>query len=105
MAHVNGYIRDTFEKAFFCEYNDARLNFDSSSEEMYVIGKLWNCTDIVSRGLREEVIKWVRQQFKSKSIPNDVAKKCDEYHKGCNYSQLVRLMKPLLQLKNKSVDN
>lgn len=94
MPHLPGHFRDEFCNAFegvsSVEGNEEwYAYFDSNKVAIKVLGKLWNCTDIVPHYIRDEVAEWL-SPFISDDDYNNIIN-------GASYAQLVRRLKPVLE--------
>ena len=97
MPHTQGYLREKFISSFedekTCEWWE---QFEDIKEALGLLGKLWNCNDIVPSYTRGQVVDYIFLISKKYDISID-SSKLNKIEKCCTYAVLVRYFKPLLQ--------
>lgn len=91
MPHAPGHIREPFIEAFEDYQMDWHKAFRGAREAFRVLGKLWNCTDIVPWHVRSEAVDWL--EYYRLVTPGEAG----ELRGGCTYAQLVRRLLPVLR--------
>ena len=75
--HAPGHIRGALGDAFDTD-DEWWMSFDTPKQALMLLGKLWNCTDIVPGLLRVEIAEWLDDE---------------RLLHGCTYAQAARALK------------
>ena len=76
-GHAPGHIRGALGDAFDTD-DEWWMSFDTPKQALMLLGKLWNCTDIVPGLLRVEIAEWLDDE---------------RLLHGCTYAQAARALK------------
>jgi len=106
---MKGHVREALTDSLTGE-GEWHRHYANKDECLRVLGRLWNCTDIVGQEVRGDFADWVEQYDAQpvrkaprglrgklfQQLDRDLIEKADGIRGGCTYAQLVRILRPLV---------